>query len=59
MIPIRTNKKIFKDRILNLNIPGKELNVNKIHRASKFPPPKKNPTECCLKRIYKYIYIYI
>ena len=35
MISIRTNKKIFKNRISNSNIPGKELNVNKIHRANK------------------------
>ena len=31
-IPSRTNK-IFKNRILNLNNPGQELNVNKIHGA--------------------------
>ena len=41
IIPIRTNKKIFKNRIINLNIPGKELNVNKIHRANKFSQKKK------------------
>ena len=39
IIPIRTNK-IFENRILNLNNPGKELNVNKIHRANN--PPAKN-----------------
>ena len=26
---------IFKSGILNLNIPGKDLNVNKIHRVNK------------------------
>ena len=31
----RKTIKIFKNRILNLDIPGKELNVNKIHRANK------------------------
>ena len=36
IIPIRTNKEIFKNRILYLNIPGKELNVNRIHWANKF-----------------------
>ena len=40
IIPIRTNK-IFKNKILNFDIPGKELNVNKIHRANNRPPPKK------------------
>ena len=40
IIPIRTNK-IFKNRILNLNIPGEELNVNKIHRANKYFSKKK------------------
>ena len=41
IIPIRTNK-IFKSRILDLNNPGKELNVNKIQRANNFP--SKKPT---------------
>ena len=35
IIPIRTNK-IVKKRILNLDNPGKELHVNKIHRANNF-----------------------
>ena len=35
IIPIRTNK-IFKNKILNLNNPGKELNVNKMHTANNF-----------------------
>ena len=35
IIPIRTNK-VFKNRILNLTNPGKEFNVNKIHRANNF-----------------------
>ena len=35
IILVGTNE-IFKNRILNLNIPGKELNVNKIHRANNF-----------------------
>ena len=30
-----TNK-IFKNRILNLNIPDEELNVKKIHKANNF-----------------------
>ena len=30
---MNTNK-IFQNRILNLNNPGKELNVNDIHRAN-------------------------
>ena len=34
--------KIFKNRILILNIPGKELNVNKIHRVNKIFFQKKN-----------------
>ena len=40
IIPLRTNK-IFKIRILNLNNPVKELNVNKIHRANNFLYKKK------------------
>ena len=35
IISIRTNK-ILKNRILNLDNPGKELNVNKIHRENNF-----------------------
>ena len=42
IIPTRTNKEIFKNRILDLNIPGKELNVNKIHRANNFFPQKND-----------------
>ena len=40
----QANKEIFKSRILNLDIPGKELNVNKIHRANNFFP---GVTDCC------------
>ena len=40
IIPIRTNK-IFKNRILNFNIPSKELNLNKFHRANIFKKKKK------------------
>ena len=62
MIPIRTNK-IFKNRILNLNDPSKELNVNKIHRVNNFfsqKKKKKNPTRIGhIKIINIYIYIYI
>ena len=46
IIPISTTK-IFKNRILDLNNPGKELNVNKIHRAN-FSFEEK-------KKIYMYI----
>ena len=35
IIPIRTNR-ILQNRILNLNNPGKKLNVNKIHRVNNF-----------------------
>ena len=42
IIPMGTNK-IFKNRVLNSNNSGKELNVNKIHRANNI--------------IYIYIYI--
>ena len=41
IIPNWTNK-IFKNRILNLNNPDKELNVNKIHRANDFLLKKSN-----------------
>ena len=37
---MKTNK-IFKNRILNLNNPCKEFNVNKIHRANIFFQKKK------------------
>ena len=72
MIPIRTNE-IFKNRILNLDNPGKDLNVNKIHRANNFLLKKSTisyildgnkfiilmwPIVVFLKRIYIYIYIY-
>ena len=35
MISIRTNK-IFKNRILNLDNPGKAINVKEIRRANNF-----------------------
>ena len=53
IIPISTNK-IFKNRILNLNNPGKELNVNKIHRANNFLLKKKQQSV-----IFKIIFFHI
>ena len=51
-IPNRTIK-IFKNRILNLNNPGQELNTNKIHRANYL---KKNKKQKTIGHIKVYIY---
>ena len=50
IILIWTNQ-IFKSRILNLNNPGNELNINKIHGANIFF------LKCDRNDIYIYIYI--
>ena len=50
IIPFGTNK-IFTKRILNLNIPGKKLNVNKIHRGNSFFQKKKKKKKATIGHI--------